>query len=206
MTRELAKRFVVTGVDISAEQIRRARQNVRHAEFFHSDILALDFPAASFEAVTALEVLYHLPRGEHERLFRAIARWLARAAICSLRWRATPNQAVSSRISSACRCSGVTTDWTNTASCCGKPASRFSNSMTRKFPTPWLFANTRRMPDQKHYRYFDLILAAFVTVLVVSNVASSAKIIDLGVRLFGVPLAFDAGTILFLFPTSSAIF
>lgn len=76
VTRELAKRFVVTGVDISAEQIRRARQNVRHAEFFHSDILALDFPAASFEAVTALQVLYHLPRGEHERLFRAIARWL----------------------------------------------------------------------------------------------------------------------------------
>lgn len=53
------------------------------------------------------------------------------------------------------------------------------------------------MSEQKQYRYFDLILAAFVTVLVVSNVASSAKIIDLGFRLFGVPMAFDAGTILF---------
>ena len=46
-------------------------------------------------------------------------------------------------------------------------------------------------------RYFDLILAIFVTVLIVSNVASSAKIVDLGFGLFGIPLAFDAGTILF---------
>lgn len=49
----------------------------------------------------------------------------------------------------------------------------------------------------KEYRFFDLIMAVFVTVLVVSNIASSAKIVDWGVSLFGVPLAFDAGTILF---------
>lgn len=49
----------------------------------------------------------------------------------------------------------------------------------------------------KRYRYFDLIMVVFVTVLVVSNIASSAKIIDWGLRLFGVPLAFDAGTLLF---------
>lgn len=47
------------------------------------------------------------------------------------------------------------------------------------------------------YRFFDLVMALFVTVLIVSNIASSAKIVDWGVRLFGVPLAFDAGTILF---------
>lgn len=47
------------------------------------------------------------------------------------------------------------------------------------------------------YRYFDLVMAAFVTVLIVSNIASSAKIVDWGVSLFGLPLAFDAGTILF---------
>src|SRR5512135_2536428 len=50
---------------------------------------------------------------------------------------------------------------------------------------------------QKQYRYFDLITAVFVTVLVVSNIASSAKIVDWGASLFSVPLAFDAGTILF---------
>lgn len=50
---------------------------------------------------------------------------------------------------------------------------------------------------KKQYRYFDLIVAVFVTVLVVSNIASSAKIVDWGVSLLGLPLAFDAGTILF---------
>jgi uncharacterized integral membrane protein (TIGR00697 family) len=54
-----------------------------------------------------------------------------------------------------------------------------------------------------HYRYFDLIMAFFVAVLIASNVASSAKIVDLGVTLFGfggippVHLAFDGGTIMF---------
>jgi queuosine precursor transporter len=50
---------------------------------------------------------------------------------------------------------------------------------------------------EKRYRFFDIIMAVFVTVLVVSNIASSAKIIDLGVSIFGVPLAFDGGTLLF---------
>lgn len=47
------------------------------------------------------------------------------------------------------------------------------------------------------YRYYDLVMALFVTVLIVSNIASSAKIVDWGVSLIGLPLAFDAGTILF---------
>src|SRR5512135_66401 len=49
----------------------------------------------------------------------------------------------------------------------------------------------------KQYRFFDLIMAVFVTVLVVSNIASSAKIVDLRFKVFGVQMAFDAGTILF---------
>jgi len=40
-------------------------------------------------------------------------------------------------------------------------------------------------------------MALFVTVLLVSNIASSAKIVDWGVSIFGLRLAFDAGTILF---------
>ena len=52
-------------------------------------------------------------------------------------------------------------------------------------------------PKSEIFRFFDLIVGVFVTVLVVSNIASSAKIVDWGFNLFGVPLAFDAGTILF---------
>jgi uncharacterized integral membrane protein (TIGR00697 family) len=49
----------------------------------------------------------------------------------------------------------------------------------------------------RQYRYFDLIMAVFVTVLVVSNIASSAKIVDWGFSIFRIRMAFDAGTILF---------
>lgn len=54
-----------------------------------------------------------------------------------------------------------------------------------------------RPEDRQAFRYFDLIMALFVTVLIVSNIASSAKIIDWGVSILGLHLAFDAGTILF---------
>ena len=50
---------------------------------------------------------------------------------------------------------------------------------------------------RRAYRYFDFVMALFVTILLLSNIASSAKLIDLGVDLFGVRLAFDGGTILF---------
>ena len=56
---------------------------------------------------------------------------------------------------------------------------------------------TLKTTAQKCYRYFDLVMALFVTVLITSNIASSAKIIDWGVSLFGVRLSFDGGTLLF---------
>ena len=51
--------------------------------------------------------------------------------------------------------------------------------------------------NDRHFHYFDVIMAIFVTILIVSNVASSAKIVDLRINIFGVQLAFDGGTILF---------
>ena len=53
------------------------------------------------------------------------------------------------------------------------------------------------MNTEKQFRYFDLIMAVFVTVLVVSNIASAAKIVNLGFSIAGIPMAFDGGTILF---------
>ncbi|MFQ3565380.1 MAG: queuosine precursor transporter [Aggregatilineales bacterium] len=47
------------------------------------------------------------------------------------------------------------------------------------------------------YRFFDLIMVLFVTVLLISNLLSSAKIIDLGASLGPIPLVFDAGTLVF---------
>lgn len=51
--------------------------------------------------------------------------------------------------------------------------------------------------NTKNYRFFDFILGVFIAVLIISNIASSAKIVDLGFSIFNIPMAFDAGTLLF---------
>jgi uncharacterized integral membrane protein (TIGR00697 family) len=48
-----------------------------------------------------------------------------------------------------------------------------------------------------NYRYYDLVMALFVTVLLISNLLSSAKIIDLKMSIGPIALAFDAGTLVF---------
>lgn len=75
-TRWLAERFAVTGVDISAGQVEAARRLVPEAAFVHADLLEVDFPGESFEGVTALYSIPHVPREEHGALFGRIARWL----------------------------------------------------------------------------------------------------------------------------------
>ncbi len=52
-------------------------------------------------------------------------------------------------------------------------------------------------PENRPFRYLDAITALFVTVLIISNIASSAKIVDWGFSIAGIPMAFDAGTLLF---------
>jgi hypothetical protein len=47
------------------------------------------------------------------------------------------------------------------------------------------------------YRYLDIVTVVFTLVLALSNIASSAELIDWGISLGGVPLAFDAGTLFF---------
>ena len=72
----LAERFRVTGVDISAEQISRARANVPDAEFIHADFTALELEPAQFEAVAAFYSFNHTPRDLLAGLFESIRSWL----------------------------------------------------------------------------------------------------------------------------------
>ncbi len=51
--------------------------------------------------------------------------------------------------------------------------------------------------EGKQYRYYDFVMALFITVLLLSNLLSSAKIIDLRMSLGPLPLLFDAGTLIF---------
>jgi cyclopropane fatty-acyl-phospholipid synthase-like methyltransferase len=76
VTRALARRCFVIGVDSSREQIRRARESVPDGRFVRDDLLAVDFPPNAFDAVVALFVIFHLPREEQPELLRRIHRWL----------------------------------------------------------------------------------------------------------------------------------
>ena len=75
-TQLLAERFSVTGVDISGEQIKRARANIPNANFIQADFTSLDLEPASFEAVAAFYSFNHVPRELLARLFGRIHSWL----------------------------------------------------------------------------------------------------------------------------------
>ena len=75
-TRLLAERGRLMGIDVSAEQVRRARERVPAGQFVVGDFLRADFPRASFDAIVAFYVLNHVPRSELSALLAKVARWL----------------------------------------------------------------------------------------------------------------------------------
>ena len=76
VTRLLAERFRVTGVDASSEMIRLARANVPDASFIQSDMRSVEFDDSTFDAAVAFFSLFHIPREDHPRLFSRIRDWL----------------------------------------------------------------------------------------------------------------------------------
>jgi cyclopropane fatty-acyl-phospholipid synthase-like methyltransferase len=70
-TRELALRHRVTGIDISEEQIARARANVP-ATFVCGDARAVDLQAGSFDAIVALYLLDNIPSEEYPAFLRRL--------------------------------------------------------------------------------------------------------------------------------------
>lgn len=74
--RELASKCEVTGVDISPVQIAQAKGNVPDVRFLCGDIMSMSFPDGSFDAVTSFYAVFHIPKEEHEELFRRIYSWL----------------------------------------------------------------------------------------------------------------------------------
>jgi SAM-dependent methyltransferase len=76
VTRELARRHRVTGVDISAVQVELARHHVPEASFVHADATELEVAPASFDAVVALFVFGHVPIEEQSGLIARIGLWL----------------------------------------------------------------------------------------------------------------------------------
>jgi len=72
----LAQHFKLTGVDISAQWIALARQNVPEAHFIKADMTQLDFSPGSFDGIAAFYSIIHVPREEQPRLLQDIASWL----------------------------------------------------------------------------------------------------------------------------------
>jgi ubiquinone/menaquinone biosynthesis C-methylase UbiE len=75
-TVRLAERHRVTGVDISQEQLRLARERLPQAELVHADLASVAFPDASFDGVTCFYALGHLPREQLGAVFRSVRGWL----------------------------------------------------------------------------------------------------------------------------------
>jgi SAM-dependent methyltransferase len=70
--------FAVTGIDISNEQLSRARANVPGARFVHADLTQLELAPQSVDAVTSYYALNHVPRELLGALLVSIASWLVR--------------------------------------------------------------------------------------------------------------------------------
>jgi len=72
----LARQFRLTGVDLSSEQVRRARERVPDADFLEADFTDVDFEAGSIAAVAAFYSFNHVPRDLLPGLFARIHGWL----------------------------------------------------------------------------------------------------------------------------------
>lgn len=75
-TLELAQRYRLTGVDLSYEQLRRARERVPDAEFVQADLTTVEFEPGSLDAVCAFYVFNHVPRELLPGLLARIHSWL----------------------------------------------------------------------------------------------------------------------------------
>jgi cyclopropane fatty-acyl-phospholipid synthase-like methyltransferase len=74
--RDFAARFHVTGIDVSEEQILRARESVPDADFLCADFTDIEIDAASFDAVVSFYVFNHVPRERLAPLLHDVHEWL----------------------------------------------------------------------------------------------------------------------------------
>jgi len=76
VTKILSRFFDVTGVDFAQAQIEMARQLVPNAKFICHDIVDLNLPDGSFDAVCSYYTIIHIPRQEHRKLLQNFHRML----------------------------------------------------------------------------------------------------------------------------------
>ena len=72
----IARRHRAVGLDVSPEQVARARRNVPEAEVYEADLVGASFEPGSLGAVVCFYALEHVPRAEHEAVLRHFHDWL----------------------------------------------------------------------------------------------------------------------------------
>jgi SAM-dependent methyltransferase len=75
-TRALAERYRLTGIDLSGEQLRRARERVPDATFVQADFTSVELTTGSLGAVAAFYSFNHVPRELLAPLLGRIHGWL----------------------------------------------------------------------------------------------------------------------------------
>jgi ubiquinone/menaquinone biosynthesis C-methylase UbiE len=84
ITRLLAERFEVTGVDFSEAQIELAKKNVPNAKFLREDLTKLGFPDDAFDGICSYYAIIHIPREEHQALLANFHRMLSTSGVALL--------------------------------------------------------------------------------------------------------------------------
>jgi cyclopropane fatty-acyl-phospholipid synthase-like methyltransferase len=76
---------IVTGLDICRKHISQAKRNIPEAKYLEVDFTSWE-PNVKFDAVVSLFAIFHIPRREHQVLFRKIAETLGNDGVllCTL--------------------------------------------------------------------------------------------------------------------------
>lgn len=80
----VARGFRAVGVDLSHQQLVRARARCPDALVLESDLSEVAFADASFAGLVAYHSIFHVPRQEHAALFARARRWLAAGGVALL--------------------------------------------------------------------------------------------------------------------------
>jgi 2-polyprenyl-3-methyl-5-hydroxy-6-metoxy-1,4-benzoquinol methylase len=78
------KGYDVTGVDISGEMIRIAREQIPQGKFIQADMSECCFDNASFDLIVSTFAIIHIPQKEQEQLLQNIRGWLKPSGIAYL--------------------------------------------------------------------------------------------------------------------------
>ena len=76
VSRSLVPQHTIVGVDISRQQLLRARVAMPAGRFVVGDMTTMAFRPQSFDAVLSFYAIFHTARSTHEALFRRIYDWL----------------------------------------------------------------------------------------------------------------------------------